>query len=81
MTIRLPDGRDAVADYRLPIVKVMRRVNQRIMLDHGNRTGRGPGSARDLADKTEVAQWLSSHPEQACSDASVRAGCHSGQMP
>ena len=31
VAVRLPDGRRAVADYRDPIVTVMRRVNKRLM--------------------------------------------------
>lgn len=50
VAVRLPDGREALADYRQPIVEVMRRVHKRIMDDPLNKTGKGKGSLADGED-------------------------------
>ena len=59
--VRLPDGRIACADYRQPIVVVMRKINRQ------RSQCRPVGSA--LLD--EVAAWLDEHPEQACDPAAL----------
>jgi hypothetical protein len=63
VAIGLPDGRTAMADYRHPIVNVMRRVNKRIMTD------RATAAAASAADFEVVARWLDTHPDEACSPA------------
>jgi hypothetical protein len=72
VVVRVPDGREAVADYRLPIVKVMRRINRRIGTDAKN----GPA---DLRDKQRVTEWLDTSPEQACTMEDIaRNTCRHG---
>jgi hypothetical protein len=65
VAVRLPDGRDACADYRQPIVWIMRRCLVRVAHPPKDETKRegGPG---DLADKALIAEWLDRCPELAC---------------
>ena len=59
VAVRLPDGREAMADYRQPIVHVMQRHNKRLMTDPQNKTGKGVGSQADLDDFAIIAEWFS----------------------
>lgn len=61
VAITLPDGRLAMADYRQPIVTVMRRINDRLM------TNRTTADALSAADYATLGRWLDTHPGQACS--------------
>jgi hypothetical protein len=54
--VRLPDGRDACADYRQPVVTVMRRILAAC----------SAGQLGDNADYALVAEWLDYCPGQAC---------------
>jgi hypothetical protein len=65
VVVRLPDGRDACADYRQPIVWIMRRVLVRINVPPTN-PDRQTGGPDDLADKALIAEWLDCCPELAC---------------
>ena len=60
--VRLPDGRDAIADYRQPIAGVMKRI---IACYREGQDG-------DPGDYAIVAGWLDEHPEQACTAGQVR---------
>jgi hypothetical protein len=60
--IHLPDGRVAMADYRQPVVHVMRRVNNRIAS-----MSRVQAAAESADDHATLGRWLDAHPEQACS--------------
>lgn len=61
VSVRLPDGRDAMADYRQPVARVMQRVLSRVITP-------APGSGKaDAADLAIISTWLDEHPEQACS--------------
>jgi hypothetical protein len=67
VSVVLPDGRLASADYRQPIVHVMRRINAALAT-----MTRCP-SADDLA---MVARWLDANPDQACTwDQMVHDTC------
>lgn len=71
VAVRLPDGRQAVADYRQPITHVMQRIHHRSVSDPLNRRGHGTGSPDDLADYALIAEWLDHCPEQQCPPESV----------
>jgi len=60
--VALPDGRAAMADYRHPIVHVMRRVNKRLMT-----MPRADAQAASADDYAVLGRWLDAHPEEACS--------------
>jgi hypothetical protein len=60
----LPDGRHAIADYRQPITRIIRRVNART-------AARLDG---DPDDYRTIAAWLEEHPGHACTWEQVRAG-------
>jgi hypothetical protein len=62
VAVSLPDGRGAMADYRHPIVHVMRRVNQRLMS-----MSRADAQAASTEDYAILGRWLDAHPEEACS--------------
>jgi hypothetical protein len=69
VAVGLPDGRDAVADYRQPVTHVMHRINRQ--LAQGK-----PPKPDDLA---LVAEWLDHCPEQACSMALIAADGWAGK--
>lgn len=64
--VELPDGRMALADHELPVVKPM----QRILL------ALAESAPPAESDWRLVAAWLDDHPEQNCTFASIRKGCH-----
>jgi hypothetical protein len=76
VSVRLPDGREATADYRQPVVNVMRRHLQRVMDDAERKAGAPAkvGSPDDLADMALLAEWLDVTPELAC-DYPPGTGC------
>lgn len=63
VVIRLPDGRDAVADYRQPITHVMHRIHNATL----------DGREHDPADYALIGEWLDLCPEQACTMESIRS--------
>ena len=71
VAVTLPDGRDAVADYRQPIVHVMRRVHD----------ATSNGQPQNPADLAVIADWLDRFPEQACDMAEVYADACTGHPP
>lgn len=62
MAVRLPDGRDVMADYRHPVVGVMRQVLGRRMM-----MGLNAAEEASAADYAVIARWLDAHPDEACS--------------
>ena len=65
VSVRLPDGREACADYRdVAAVRPMRKINAALS------QGRTP----DPALYEAVARWLAGHREQS-------AACHAGLSP
>jgi hypothetical protein len=51
-----PDGREVIADYRQPVVHVIRRATSR----------------NDPADWVTLGRWLDSHAKQACTSEQIR---------
>jgi len=64
VSVTLPDGRGATADYRQSIVHVIRRVLACV----------GTKDSPDPADWDLIGDWLTRHPEQACTAEQVRTG-------
>lgn len=65
VSVRLPDGQVACADYReMPAAGLMRRINAAL----------ARGRAPDPALYEAVAKWLAGHREQS-------AACHAGLSP
>ncbi len=56
VVVRLPDGREATADYRDPIAPAMRRYLRATSVDHK------PPDPRDVA---AVSAWLDRHAAQS----------------
>jgi hypothetical protein len=67
---RLPGGGTVLADYRLPVVTVMRRQLAAI----------AEGRPADPADAELIAGWAAAHPAQVC-DPDRRACTHPGAGP
>jgi hypothetical protein len=56
--VGLPDGRRAIADYREPVVRIMRRVNDAIAIA-------GPGSMAGTPDDYAIiAAWVDANQAQ-----------------
>jgi hypothetical protein len=68
VSVRLPDGRVACADYREPAVRRMRAVNAAL----------AGGRVPDLALYDPIVAWLDSHREQS---AVCRAGLSPRGLP
>ncbi len=68
VSVRLPDGRAACADYREPIVQSMRKIN--------NALSQGKLAAPVLYDT--VGAWLDAHREQS---AVCQAGLSPAGLP
>ena len=67
---RLPDGRDVLVNHRVePATSIIRRI-------HKAKMAAKPPNPEDYA---ELAAWLDGHPDQLCTHASIRAGCHQGE--
>ncbi len=65
VSVRLPDGREAVADYQeSEVIKPMRKINAAL----------SEGRAPDPAAYEAIAGWLAGHREQS-------AACHAGLSP
>ena len=68
VAVRLPDGREAVADYRDPVVPAMRKINQALSRCLRPDPGLyGP-----------IAAWLDTHREQS---AVCHAGLSPAGLP
>ncbi len=65
VSVRLPDGREACADYREPeVIRPMRKINAAL----------SRGAVPDPALYEAVGRWLAGHREQS-------AVCHAGLSP
>jgi len=64
--VQLLDGRTLMADYRQPVVHVMRRHLQRVQHDYESSGPRQVGCQADLDDMALLAEFLDVTPELAC---------------
>jgi len=65
----LPDGRHVQVDYRQPVVRHLRVINDQMQRPIGRRDYARLGAA-DVA----AAAWLDEHPALVCSDEQIRDG-------
>jgi len=68
--VGLPDGRAAVADYRQPVTRVMRQVNE--WLESRRRDEEPPPEVTEAY--AILGRWLDDHPEDGCTMEQVRDG-------
>lgn len=72
VSVRVPDGRDACADWRDPIVKAMRRINKAL-----SEFREPPADA--LA---EVTRWLDANSERSAACIAAGYSCtHDDEPP
>jgi len=64
---RLPDGREVLVDHRVePAATIMHRIHKAKL------NGKAPADA----DYEALGAWLDQHPDEACTHATISAGCH-----
>jgi hypothetical protein len=82
VAVALPGGGRAVADYRQPIVLVMRKVNGLIAEHSADKLIRGTAPVAAVAayrtGLAVVAAWLEHHPDQACQAWPDETACTHG---